>query len=191
MKKITKKQIEKLKTGVIIVFGIVIVIGLIFIVSNNTGDNKYQGDSSSSSSSSTNQSSSEGENPLLEEGEVINDSDMGELTDISYSDLETMISKKERQIVFLGSEYCGWCVYQKPILRKIVKDYNVQINYLNLGNVSEEDANKLYGLHDDLASFGTPCFIVLENGKVTVVDQGARGTNAMVEFLKTNGFISQ
>ena len=55
MKKITKKQIEKLKTGVIIVFGIVIVIGLIFIVSNNTGDNKYQGDSSSSSSSSTNQ----------------------------------------------------------------------------------------------------------------------------------------
>ena len=190
MEKLTKKQIENLKTGIIVIFGIIIVIGLIFIVSNNTGDNKYQGDSSSTSSS-TNQSSSEDENPLLEDGEVINDEDMGELTEISYVALETFLTNKEKQIVFLGSEYCGWCIYQKPILRKIVKDYNVQINYLNLGSISEEDSNKLYNLHDDLASFGTPCFIVLENGKVTVVDQGARGTSQMVEFLKTNGFISE
>ena len=167
------------------VFGIIIVIGLIFIVSNNTGNTDYQGDNS------TSQESTEDENPLLEDGEVINEEDMGELTDISYSDLESMLNNKENKMVFLGSEYCGWCLYQKPILRKIVKDYDVEINYLNLANISEDDSNKLTSLHDDLASFGTPCFIVLENGSVTVVDQGARGTSDMVDFLKTNGFISE
>lgn len=188
MKKLTKKQIESLKTGVIVVFGIIIVIGLIFILSDNTGNNKYQ---SGGNTNTSTDSSATDENPLLEEGEVINDSDMGELTEIGYSELESFINKKEKQMVFLGSEYCGWCIYQKPILRKIVKDYDIQINYLNLGNVSEEDGNKISSLHTDLASFGTPCFIVVENGKVTVVDQGARGTSGMVEFLKTNGFISK
>ena len=190
MKKLTKKEIEKLKTGIIIVFGIIIVIGLIFILSNNTGNTTYQGGEGSNNNTSTDSSSTD-ENPLLEEGEVITDSDMGELTEIGYSELETFIKKKEKQMVFLGSEYCGWCIYQKPILRKIVKDYNIEINYLNLGNISSDDSQKLANLHSDLAEFGTPCFIVVENGKVTVVDQGARGTSGMVSFLKTNGFISE
>lgn len=192
MKKLTKKQIENLKTGVIIVFGIIIVIGLIFIVSNNTGNNTYTSSNNNSSSSSNSQNeSTNNENPLLEEGEEINEEDMGELTDISYTDLESMIKNHDKKIVMLGTEQCGWCLYQKPVLRKIVKDYDVEINYLNLGNLSSEDSSKLSDLHEDLASFGTPTFIVVEDGEVTVVDSGARGTSAMVEFLKTNGFISE
>ena len=186
MKKLTKKQIENLKTGIIILFGIIIVIGLIFIVSNNTGNNAY-----SCACDNTQTESSDDENPLLEEGEEITEEDMGELTDISYTDLESMIENHDKKIVMLGTEQCGWCLYQKPVLRKIVKDYDVEINYLNLGNLSSEESSKLSDLHEDLASFGTPTFIVLEDGKVTVVDSGARGTSAMVEFLKTNGFISE
>lgn len=195
MKKLTKKQIENLKTGVIIVFGIIIVIGLIFIVSNNTGNNTYTSSSNngnnSNNSSSSQSGSSDEENPLLEEGEEITEEDMAELTDISYTDLESMIKNHDKKIVMLGTEQCGWCLYQKPVLRKIVKDYDVEINYLNLGNLSSEESSKLSDLHEDLASFGTPTFIVVEDGEVTVVDSGARGTSAMVEFLKTNGFISE
>lgn len=191
MKKLTKKQIENLKTGVIIVFGITIVIGLIFIVSNNTGNNTYISNNNGGSSSSTSNESTNSDNPLLEEGEEINEEDMGKLTDVSYTDIESMIKNNSKEVVMLGTEHCSWCLYQKPILRKIVKDYNIKVNYLNLENMSEEESSKLSGLHEDLASFGTPTFIVLENGEVTVVDSGARGISAMVEFLKTNGFISE
>lgn len=187
MKKLTKKQIENLKTGVIIVFGIIIVIGIIFIISNNTGNNSY----SCICDNDSQAESSDDVNPLLEEGEEIKEEDMGELTDISYTDLETMIKNHDKKIVMLGTEYCGWCLYQKPVLRKIVKDYDVEINYLNLGNLSSEESSKLSNLHEDLASFGTPTFIVLEEGEVTVVDSGARGTSAMIEFLKTNGFMNE
>lgn len=190
MKKITKKQIENAKTGVIIVFGIIIVIGLIFIVSNNTGNNAYVGNNGNSSSSSQNESMIS-DNPLLEDGEEINEEDMGDLNAISFSDLESMIKKNSKEIVMLGTEHCTWCIYQKPILRKIVKDYNIRINYLNLENLTDEENAKLSKLHESLESYGTPTFIVLVDGKVTVVDSGARGTNAMVEFLKTNNLISE
>lgn len=191
MKKITKKQIENAKTGVIIVFGIIIVIGLIFIVSNNTGNNTYASDNNGGSSSSSKNESTNNDNPLLAEGEEIKEEDMGKLTDIAYSDLESMIKNNSKEIVMLGTEHCSWCLYQKPILRKIVKDYDVKINYLDLENMNEEENSKLSKLHEDLASFGTPTFIVLENGKVTVVSSGARGTSEMVEFLKNNGFINE
>lgn len=189
MKKKNKNQIENIKTGIIIAFGIIIVIGLIFIVSNNAGNTTYQASGTNSSSDSP--SGSTDENPLLEDGEVITEDEQGELTDISYSDLEAMLSNNEKKIIFLGSEYCGWCIYQKPILKYIVKQYNIEINYLNLGTISQEDSSKLSGLHESLASFGTPCFLVIENGSVTVVEQGARGTTAMIDFFKTNGFISE
>lgn len=193
MKKKSKNQIENIKTGIIILFGIIIVIGLIFIVSNNTGDTTYQsgGSGSTNSQSSGTSLESADENPLLEAGEEITEDEQGELNDISYRDLESMLSNKEKKIIFLGSEYCGWCIYQKPILKYIVKQYNIEISYLNLGNVSQEEGSKLAGLHESLVSFGTPCFLVLENGSVTVVEQGARGTTAMIDFLKANGFISE
>lgn len=191
MKKLTKKQIEDLKTGIIILLGIIIVIGLIFIVSNNAKDTTYMGNNNSSTNDSSQAESENEKNPLLEEGEEITEEQQGELSNISYSDLESMIKNHDKKIIMLGTEQCGWCLYQKPILKKIVKEYSVEISYLNLGNLSSEESSKLTNLHEDLASFGTPTFIVLENGKVTIVDSGARGTSAMVDFLKTNGFINE
>ncbi len=46
-------------------------------------------------------------------------------------------------------------------------------------------------MHSDLENFGTPTFIVIEKGKVTSVDQGARGTIAIKSLLTNYGFISE
>lgn len=189
MKKFTKKQIEDFKTGAIILLGVIVVLGIIYIVSNNTGNNTYKGNNNSSSTSTNgNQQTS---NPLLADGEEISEDEQKDLPTMGYSDLEKALKNGDKKFVFLGSDGCSWCNYQKPILKYLVYKYGVDIYYLNLGYVSSNDYTKITQLHDDLASFGTPTFIVVDGGKVTVVEQGARGTDAMVNLLSTNGFISE
>lgn len=177
-----KKEIESLKTGAIIFLAIVVVIGIIYIVSDKVGNHEY-------SKNSQQQQSQQESNPLLEEGEEFKDSEQGELTSMTLAQLKSALSDKEKKFVFLGSEYCGWCNYQKPILKYLVYKYDVEINYLNVGEMTEDEFNTLSSLHEDLASFGTPTFLVLENGKITTVDSGARGTKAMISLLTQAGFI--
>lgn len=189
MKKLSNKQVENLKTGIIVVLGIIVFIGGIYIASENSGDRSL--DKSQNNSGTTQQETSTDENPLLEEGEEITEEEQGELTSITYENLKSSLNKNEKKIVMLGTEWCGWCTYQKTILKYLVYKYNIEINYLNLENLSEDDKTDLANLHESLASFGTPTFIIIENGKVTVVETGARGTKSMIELLKNNGFINE
>lgn len=177
-----KKDIESLKTGAIIFLSIVVVIGIIYIVSDKVGNHEY-------SKGQQQQQQQEKENPLLEDGEEIKESEQADLTDMDIAGLKKAVSNKDKKFVFLGSEYCGWCNYQKPILKYLVYKYDVEINYLNVGEMNEDGQAYLASLHDDLASFGTPTFIVVENGKVTYVDSGARGTKPMISLLTEQGFI--
>lgn len=186
MKKLSNKQIENLKTGIIVVLGIIVFIGAIYIASENSGDR-----SKDKTQTSTQEETTVDENPLLEEGEEITEEEKGELTSITYEDLKNALSNNEKKFIMLGTEWCGWCSYQKPILQHLVYKYNIEIDYLNLENLSEDDQTDLANLHESLASFGTPTFIIIENGEVSVVETGARGISSMVELLQTNGFINE
>jgi len=186
MKKLTQKEKENIKTGVIIVMGIIILIGAIFFISENTGNRS--GDKDPNNSTSTEEVS---DNPLLEEGEELKEEEQAELTSYTYDDLKNSLKNKEKKLVFLGSEYCGWCIYQKPILKALVYKYNIEINYLNVGEMTSEQGEELESLHENLEGFGTPTFLVLEDGKVSTIYEGARGTSGMTEILKNHGFISE
>ena len=186
MNKLTKNNKENIKTGVIIVMGIIILIGAIFFVSENTGNRS--GDKDPNKATSTEQVS---DNPLLEEGEELKEEEQSELTSYKYDDLKNDLNKKEKKIVFLGSEYCGWCIYQKPILKALVYKYNIEINYLNVAEMTSEQGEKLESLHENLEGFGTPTFLIVENGKVSTVYEGARGTSGMTEILKNHSFINE
>ena len=190
MKNMTQKNIENIKTATIVILGIIVVIGLFYIVSENIGDRSNDKDQTNNYTQ-TGTSSENNTNPLLETGEEIKDEERSKLTSITYAELEKAVNNKEKKIIFLGSEQCGWCIYQKPILEHIVYEYNIEINYLNVATMTNDDYNGLAALHEDLASFGTPTFIVIEDGKVTLVNSGARGTSGMKALLVSNGFISE
>lgn len=186
MKKLTRKDKENIKTGVIILMGIIIFVGAIFFISENTGNRS--GDKDPNNATSTGQVS---ENPLLEEGEELNEEEQSELTSFTYENLKNALDNNEKKFIFLGSEYCGWCIYQKPILKSLVYKYNVEIDYLNVAEMTSNEGEKLESLHESLEGFGTPTFLVIENGKVTNVYEGARGTSGIKEILKNHSFISE
>lgn len=177
-----KESIEQLKTGIIIFLSLVVIVGLVYVISDKVSNHEYN-------KTTSQPGQVENENPLLEPGEEISDDEKAPLASMDVQGLKKAISNKQHKFVFLGSEYCGWCNYQKPILQYLVYKYDVEINYLNVGEMTEDEYNTLASLHEDLASFGTPTFLVVDGGKITVVDSGARGTKAMETLLKDNGFI--
>lgn len=177
----TKDKIEKAKTGVIIFLVILVFFGAIYLVSENTGDRKNDKNPTTSQN--------EEKNPLLADGEVISEDEMAEINSISMSDLKGMLENNEKKVVMLGTDECYWCVNQKPILQHVIFKYGVEINYLNLNAMSEDEYNELITLHDDLQNFGTPTFIIVDGGKITTVSEGAMPTDSIVQFLKDNGIM--
>ena len=128
---------------------------------------------------------------LFRDDEVILESEMSDLRSIGMSDLKGMLENNEKKVVMLGTDDCYWCVNQKPILQHIVFKYGVEINYLNLNAMTEEEYNELTILHDDLQRFGTPTFIIVDGGNITTVSEGGMPTDSMVQFLKDNGIITE
>ncbi len=179
----TKEKQEKIKNIVIIVLVILVFFGAIYLVSENTGDRKNDKNPTTSQQ--------EEKNPLLKDDEVILESEMSDLRSIGMSDLKGMLENNEKKVVMLGTDDCYWCVNQKPILQHIVFKYGVEINYLNLNAMTEEEYNELTILHDDLQRFGTPTFIIVDGGNITTVSEGGMPTDSMVQFLKDNGIITE
>lgn len=178
----TKENIEKAKTGIIIFLVVVVFFGAIYIVSENTGNR-------TNDKNPTTTSQGEEKNPLLAEDEVISENEMADLHSISMNDLKSMLENNEKKVVMLGTETCHWCVNQKPILQHVVYKYGVEINYLDLNTITEDEYNELSTLHDDLQNFGTPTFIIVDHGEITTVSEGAMPTDTIVQFLKDHGIM--
>lgn len=182
----TKMKKETIKIVVAIVLGILVVVG-IFFISENVGDRSNDKAPTTSNESYAN----DGTNPLLDEGEVLNEEEQKELVSMSLDELKSAIDNNEKKFVMVGREGCGWCQYQKPLLKSVSYKYNLDIYYFNTDDLTTDDAwQEFRSLHDDLTSFGTPAFLIVNDGKIEKVDKtGARGTDAIVQLLQENGFV--
>ena len=83
MKEFVKKHEEILKTiGVIL--GIIVALTTLFFVSENTGDRKND---------RSDAVQEEEKNPLLEDGQVLNEEEIAEIPEITYEEFKKLISK--------------------------------------------------------------------------------------------------
>lgn len=172
---LTKEQTEKIKTGVIIVLGILVFFGATYFVSENIGDR---------SNDKTAVEQQEDGNPLLEEGEVLNEEEQSDLTSVTMDDLKGMLENGDKKLVMLGTESCYWCIQQKPILKSLVYRYNIEIGYMDLNLLTSEEDSELRSLHESLQAFGTPTFIVVDQGEVVKVSVGGMTTSEVTYLLK-------
>ncbi len=171
---LTKEQIEKIKTGVIIVLGILVFFGATYFISENVGDR----------SKDKEVVEKEEGNPLLEEGEVLKEEEQSDLTTVTMSDLRGFLENGDKKLVMLGTEGCYWCIQQKPILRSLVYKYNIEIGYLDLDLLTSDEDQELRSLHESLQAFGTPTFIIVDQGSVVEVSVGGMTTSEVTNLLK-------
>lgn len=83
--------------------------------------------------------------------------------EITIDELKKMVNNKEDLILFIGSDNCSHCSTYKITINELVKNYQVDIKYLNIANLSESEQEYLL----EVSNFGmsTPTTVFIKNGK--------------------------
>lgn len=112
--------------------------------------------------------------------------------EISYNELTEKMDSNEKFVLFIGSNTCSHCNMFKVIVNDVVKDYHVDINYIDIGKLNEEE----YAYINSRFPFtGTPTTVVVENGKEyerqTCRIEGSKSYDYVVGRLKKSGIIKE
>lgn len=110
-------------------------------------------------------------------------------TEISYNDLKQKVENKEDFILFIGANSCAHCTSYKTTINSIVNNYNVEVYYIDVDNLSEKEDSYLKAL---APYTGTPTTVFIENGKEKSIYSRVEGNmdyEYVVEKFKKNGYI--
>lgn len=111
-------------------------------------------------------------------------------TEITYDEYTKYVENKEDFILYIGSEYCTYCQEFEPIIKKFVKDYQVEIKFIDVADLEQ----KQYSILKNKTKIsGTPTIVIFKDGVVkSGADnkiQGASTYNELEAFFKKQGYI--
>ena len=112
---------------------------------------------------------------------------------ISYDEIIEKLDGKENLVLLISQTTCSHCASYKPKLKKIAKEYKINVHYIDIDLLSKDDYNELNS-RLSFASSGTPLTIFLKNGEETTVANRIKGDSSkdkIIKKLKSNGFISE
>ena len=112
-----------------------------------------------------------------------------EYTEISYNDLENKLNNKDSFVLLIGSDTCSACTIFKETMQDVMKDTNVEIFYVNLNALNDEEYSKLYSKY---VVKSTPTTIFISEGEETsTYDRiiGAANYDKVIDSLKKHGYI--
>lgn len=107
------------------------------------------------------------------------------LKEIKYKDYEKLIEDKETFALEVMRNGCSACESFEPTLKEFVKEYKIEVKYINTDNLTDEQIDK-FGIT------GTPTIIFYENGEEKTISSrliGAVSKDKIITKFKTNGFI--
>jgi len=112
-------------------------------------------------------------------------------TEVNYNELEQKLENKDNFVLVIGSETCGACANYEITMKKVINKNNVEIFYLDLHALSDDDYAKAYS---KFVFQSTPTTVFIKDGKeTTTYDRiiGSAGYNDVVEALKKHGMIGE
>ena len=181
-----KENIEKIKTAVIIVLILIIVFGASYFASElqecgntNTSTDTTENSSNDSSSDTTTTTTSD-----------IPEDEQGDLNDIDIDEYLDLKEGKDASVIYIARPTCHYCQEMEPIVRNIVYEYDIEVNYLNTDELDDDGQAKLIKSDDYFSEgYGTPLLLVVKDDEIVDIQEGLTEKDATVEFLKTNGII--
>ena len=109
--------------------------------------------------------------------------------EITYNELETMIKEKKDFILFIGSETCSACSAYKFTINELVKNHKLDIKYIDISKLSDNQRNKLI---EHFPFDATPTTILAKKGKEKGDDNrivGNQKYSKVEKKLKEKGYI--
>ena len=174
---------ENKKIFTIIGIGLLIILLIVACFTGN--DNSKETDSDELSNDI---------NTILEnakkESNAVTADEQGELKEINIDTYLDYYKDSENRVVLIARPTCGYCQIAEPIIKKIIKDYDAEIYYLNTDNLSGDDSAKFTQSDAEFKDgFGTPMLLVVGNSKISDKVDGLTDTAHYIKFLKDNKFI--
>ena len=112
-------------------------------------------------------------------------------TEINYEQLKQKLDNKDTFVLLLGSDTCSACASYEKTMTKVMKDTKVEIFYVNLHALSEEDYSKIYS---KFVVTSTPTTIFIKDGEETSTYNrivGAAKYEDVIDSLKKHGYIGE
>lgn len=105
------------------------------------------------------------------------------LKKITYDELNQKMKNKETFVLYIGSKDCSHCAEFKPTLETVIKKYKLEVYYIDMSLVSEEQYN---AVKEKTGLNGTPTVLVVEKGKSKSTDRivGTKDEESVIEFFK-------
>lgn len=113
-------------------------------------------------------------------------------TNIDVAKYLELYSGSEVSLVLLARESCYYCNIAEPIIQSIMKEYNIDIYYLNPDEFTDETKQQFIDSNEKFADgFGTPMLFLVGNDSIIDVVDGLTDKAHYVQFFKLNGFIKE
>ena len=179
-----KENIEKVKSATIVVLVLIIVFGASYFTSELQECNN--GRSSTTTTSSTNNSSNDSSD--------ISEDEQGDLNEIGIDEYLDLKEGSEASIIYVARPTCHYCQEMEPIVKNIVYEYGVTVNYLNTDELDDEGQAKFIksdDYFDEKGGYGTPMLIIVKDDEFVDVLEGLNTKDTAVQFFKDNGLINE
>ena len=176
-----KETIEKVKNTTIVVLVLIIVFGASYFTSELK---ECDNGGSTTTTSSTNNSSNDSSD--------ISEDEQGDLNEIDIDEYLELLKGDEASIIYVARPTCHYCQEMEPIVRNIVYEYGVEVNYLNTDELDDDGQAKLVKSDDYFSEgYGTPLLLVVKDDEIVDIQEGLTDKDTTVNFLKDNGFIDE
>lgn len=183
-----KDTIEKVKNTTIVVLVLIIVFGASYFTSElKECDN---GGSSTTTSSTDNSSS----NDTTSTSSDIPEDEQGDLNEIDIDEYLDLLKGDEASIIYVARPTCHYCQEMEPIVKNIVYEYGVTVNYLNTDELDDEGQAEFIKSDDyfeEKGGYGTPMLIIVKDDEFVDVLEGLTDKDTVVKFFKDNGLINE
>ena len=111
-----------------------------------------------------------------------------DVTQIKASDAIKRLDAAESMVLVIGISTCAACKEYKPIVREIVKNYEVEIFYVELDSDVNTDVNSLIEKYLIEARW-TPTTYIFKNGVLVESKTGAINYSTLKDWLQLNDII--
>ena len=109
--------------------------------------------------------------------------------EISYNDFKKLVDNKESFPLVIGSSTCSACSVFKPTMESFIKKYQIDVRYIDLSKLSDEEKQ---GLNSSINFQSTPTTVFFEDGKQTSVYYrivGSETLSNVINAYKKMGYI--
>ena len=178
-----KENIEKVKSATIVVLVLIIVFGASYFMS----ELQECGNGGSTTTSSANNSSSNDSSDISED-------EQGDLNEIGIDEYLDLKKDSEASIIYVARPTCHYCQEMEPIVKNIVYEYGITVNYLNTDELDDEGQAKFIksdDYFDKKGGYGTPMLIIVKDDEFVDVLEGLTTKDTAVQFFKDNGLIEE